>query len=89
MSGERRELTAAQRRAISDFDRLPADAGLDVVVVAALLTTSVATVWRRTAVGNLPAPVRARGMTRWPVGEVRKVLRGEWAGGPGMPSEGV
>lgn len=51
----------------------PVDPGrefLTVKDVAAHLTIGVATVWRQVKAGNLPAPVRIGGATRWRRAEI-------------------
>lgn len=64
------------------FDRLPADAVVDVRTVALLFDVSVATAWRWARTGVLPTPMRindgkkTRGATtRWRVGDLRRMVR--------------
>ncbi|NDV02891.1 helix-turn-helix transcriptional regulator [Pseudoroseicyclus tamaricis] len=47
---------------------------LNVSEVAARLSCSKATVWRQTAEGNLPEPIRLGRLTRWPESELSEFL---------------
>ncbi|MEO5687120.1 MAG: transcriptional regulator [Burkholderiaceae bacterium] len=69
-------LAPLHQRALDNFDKLPDSAGVPVQVVAALMTCSVATVWRRAASKRLPTPIQHGGTTRWLAGDLRKALRG-------------
>jgi len=61
--------------ALLDFDRLPDAANVDVRVVAAVIGSHPATVWRRVKEGVFPAPKKFGPMsTRWNVGELRQFL---------------
>ena len=44
---------------------------LSVKHLAERLDNSVATVWRWTAAGNFPSPVKLNGCTRWKLSEVQ------------------
>ncbi len=64
--------------ALENFDFLPDSANVRLPVVAALFACSPATVWRRVKRGTLPAARKlSDGVTAWPVGDLRKALRGE------------
>lgn len=55
-----------------NFDNLPNDAHVSAQVVAWLFGCSVPTVWRWSADGNLPKPLKiGPGCTRWRVGSLR------------------
>ena len=62
--------------AISNFNNLPDDALMRVGKVSVLFDCSIPTIWRWTAAGKLPEPVRIGGVTGWQVGGLRKVLAG-------------
>lgn len=62
---------------LKNFDNLPDAAHVDVNVVAAIFGCKPPTVWVRVRRGKLPAPRKFCAHTRWNVGELRKVLRGE------------
>lgn len=61
---------------LSEFDSLPNAAYVDCKIVAALLSCTRATVWRRSASGQLPKPRKFGASARWNVGELRAVLAG-------------
>ncbi len=64
------------REALRNFDALPDAAFVRLRTVAALFSISPATVWRRSASGDLPAPIRiGRRCTCWNVGALREALR--------------
>lgn len=70
------ELDAAAIAVITDFDRLPDDAHVRVRHVAGIMNCSVATVWRASANGRLPAPRRlTAGVVAWRVGDLRAAWR--------------
>ena len=61
--------------ALQVFDSLPAIALISIDVVCALSSRSPASVWRDTAAGKLPRPVRIGSRsTRWRVGDIRRAL---------------
>ncbi|MHA6909395.1 helix-turn-helix transcriptional regulator [Ralstonia pseudosolanacearum] len=62
---------------LAAFDDLPNAAHVDCKTVAALLSCTRATVWRRAAAGQLPKPRKFGSSARWNVGELRAVLAGE------------
>lgn len=66
---------------LSEFDSLPNAAHVDCKTVAALLSCTRATVWRRSAAGQLPKPRKFGASARWNVGELRAVLFGDAAEG--------
>lgn len=71
-------VAAAIPAALRNFDVLPDAAHVRLPVVCALYQVSCATVWRWSKNGRIPAPRRlSEGVTAWPVGELRKALRGE------------
>ncbi len=60
---------------LANFNVLPDSALIDVALVALLFDCSTNTVWRRSKVGILPAPIRVSPQqTRWRVGEIRQAL---------------
>ncbi len=60
---------------VTDFDRLPPSALVDIRTVARIFGISVPTGWRWSREGRLPKPVKlTAGTTRWRVGDLRKVL---------------
>ena len=60
---------------LANFESLPDSAFIDVFLVALLFDCSTNTVWRRSKVGILPAPIRVSPQqTRWRVGEIRQAL---------------
>lgn len=67
-------LTPVHRQALANFNDLPDPAEIGSHVVAALLSISEKTVWKWTKTGQIPAPVRRGGITRWKVGDVRRML---------------
>ncbi len=68
------------REALRNFDSMPDAAFVRLRTVCALFDISPATVWRRSASGDLPVPVRiGRRCTCWQVGELRQSLRAIWA----------
>lgn len=60
-----------------NFDNLPDAAHVDVNVVATLFGCKPPTVWLRVRKKELPTPRKFGAHTRWNVGELRAVLRGE------------
>lgn len=57
------------------FSSLPAEALVDVRVVAALYHRSIASIWRDTKAGHIPSPLHVgKRATRWRVGELRHAL---------------
>lgn len=61
--------------ALTDFDNLPDAAFVRPPVVAALFSVSMATVWRWTKAGHIPAPVKlGPNSTGWRVGELRGAM---------------
>ncbi len=70
------ELDAAAQGVVADFDRLPDAAHLRVRHVAAILNCSVATVWRASKAGRIPAPRKVTtGIVAWRVGDLRAAWR--------------
>jgi predicted DNA-binding transcriptional regulator AlpA len=65
----------SDRRALEDFDQLPASAHVRMPVVAALFAISPATVWRWCKSGHLPRPAHIQGVTYWEVGDLRMCLQ--------------
>lgn len=66
--------------ALQNFDALPDSANVRLLVVAALLGVSTATVWRMARRGDLPRPRKLTGrVTAWNVGELRQCLSKETA----------
>lgn len=76
----------------SEFDRLPDEAFVRIKQMVlsrkstsssfAILPFSAATVWRKAAEGTFPSPVKlSAGVTAWMVGDVRRWLREQAAGG--------
>jgi predicted DNA-binding transcriptional regulator AlpA len=64
------------REALRNFDALPDAAFVRLRTVCALFGVSSATVWRRAASGDLPAPIRiGKRCTLWQVGALRESLR--------------
>lgn len=47
---------------------------VDVRTVAAMLGVHTATVWRKSAAGDLPKPIRIAGLTRWSRAEVEQAI---------------
>lgn len=73
---------ASAPEAFTKFATWPDDAFVRIDVVARLFACSRATVWRRTAAGSLPAPVKLSARsTAWRVGDLRRVLRALAEGG--------
>lgn len=70
--------TTDLQRKVELFSSLPDEAGVRLPVVRELLGgVGAATVWRMSADGRLPAPRKiSAGVTVWPVGELRRFLRG-------------
>ena len=64
-------LKPVHQRAFEGFDLLPDSAKVPVQVVAALEGVTPVTIWRRSAAGLLPKPVREGNTTRWIVGQLR------------------
>src|SRR5689334_18089471 len=64
---------------LQGFDLLPDSALVPQGVVELLEGISSATVWRRVASGDLPAPIRHAGCTRWICGELRAMRAGRVA----------
>ncbi|CAJ0849554.1 helix-turn-helix transcriptional regulator [Ralstonia flatus] len=62
---------------LARFDDLPNSANVDCKTVAALLSCTRTTVWRRSKAGLLPKPRKFGSSARWNVGELRAVLAGE------------
>jgi len=61
--------------ALTNFAELPDDAHVRVPVVAALFACSENSVWRRSRLGLIPAPVKiGPQMTAWNVGALRTAL---------------
>ena len=68
--------------AVRIFDALPDAAFVRLPTVALLFGVSPATIWRRVASGDLPAPCRlGPRTTTWQVGPLREKLRALAAGG--------
>lgn len=59
--------------ALANFDKSPDSALLRVHAVAAWRGCSVPTVWRHSANGLLPKPVKSGGITGWRVGDLRAI----------------
>lgn len=68
------KLRPAHEKALQDFDRLPDSANVRLPVVAALHGVSTVTVWRWSAAGRLPAPIKMGGVTAWNVGALRRAM---------------
>ena len=67
--------TKRLKKALQVFDSLPALALINIDVVCALSGRSPASVWRDSATGKLPSPVRmGRHSTRWRAGDIRQAL---------------
>jgi len=67
--------------ALAHFDALPGSALVAQEVVVGLFSISPSTLHRRIADGTMPAPHRpSPGCSRWRVGELRQVLKGDAAG---------
>ena len=60
--------------ALAAFDNLPDAALVAQPVVQGLYACSHATVWRRVNSGDIPAPKKIVGSTRWRVGDLRASL---------------
>ena len=70
------KLSSIDATALAHFADLPDEAFVGVHVLAALLSCSVATVWRRAQSGQLAQPIKlGEQTTRWRVGVVRAHLR--------------
>ena len=67
-------LKPAYEKALQDFDHLPDSANVRLPVVAALHGVSTVTIWRWSAAGRLPAPVKMGGVTAWNVGALRRAM---------------
>ena len=68
-------VTAASVSAPDESDAAAAPRLLwDAATLAHALDVSVPTIWRRTADGKLPRPVRLGGAVRWRADEVRRWL---------------
>lgn len=52
---------------------------IDVRTVAAMLGVHTATVWRKSAAGDLPKPIRIAGLTRWSRSEVEQAIEAKLA----------
>lgn len=52
----------------------PTDRLLSVKDTARALGCSVATVWRRSADGTIPEPIKIGGTTRWPHSEIMALI---------------
>ncbi len=68
------QLKPAHEKALQDFDHLPDSANVRLPVVAALHGVSTVTVWRWSAAGRLPAPIKTGGVTAWNVGALRRAM---------------
>ena len=65
------------QRIVAEFDNLPDGALVDVQVVAAMRSRSVASTWRDVANGYLPPPIKISPQaTRWRVADLRKANPG-------------
>jgi len=60
---------------LSEFDRLPNAAHVDVHTVAALYGCKVPTIWARLRRKEIPEPRKFGAHTRWQVGEIREALK--------------
>ena len=69
--GSSATLKPNHQKAFENFDSLPDSAKVPVQVVAALEGVTPVTIWRRSAAGSLPKPVKDGGATRWIVGALR------------------
>lgn len=56
------------------MNAITGDRLLSVKDTAAILGCSVATVWRRTAAGKIPQPVKMEGTTRWSESEIQDLV---------------
>lgn len=61
---------------VTNFDRLPDAAHVNVDTVAVLFCCEIPTVWARLRRNEIPAPRRFGGHTRWNVGQLREALKG-------------
>jgi predicted DNA-binding transcriptional regulator AlpA len=61
--------------AFAAFDVSPDSALVAQSVVQKLYSCSPATIWRRVKSGDIPAPIKIVGSTRWRVGDLRKALQ--------------
>lgn len=61
--------------ALANFDNLPDSAFVDVRVTSAVVSRSPTSIWRDSARGNFPRPVKlGPACTRWNVGDIRRHL---------------
>ncbi|WP_081067357.1 MULTISPECIES: helix-turn-helix transcriptional regulator [Burkholderia cepacia complex] len=64
---------ASLSNTLKHFDELPDAAWVDIYVVAALLDIGVPTAWRHAARGEIPRSRKFGGLTRFNVGELRRM----------------
>jgi predicted DNA-binding transcriptional regulator AlpA len=64
------------RQELTNFDKLPDAAHVDVHTVAALFGCKPPTVWARLRRRELPEPRKFGAHTRWNVGDLRRMLQG-------------
>lgn len=62
---------------LKDFDSLPDAAHVNVQIVAALLDCKVPTIWARLRRNEFPRPKKFGSHTRWNVGVLRQLMKGE------------
>lgn len=76
---ERRAENASRlQRALERFPSLPDDALINIQVLSVLLGgRSKASIWRDVARGRLAPPIKIGGSSRFTVGNVRAVLKGD------------
>ena len=61
----------------SNIDTFPDDARVDVRTTAIFLGVGISTIWDWTKSGRLPQPTRIGRTTRWRLGDIRRIARGE------------
>lgn len=68
-----RSMSPTAQRALAEYPRLPDEALVPVETVSVVLGLGQSTVWRKSARGEMPAPVRLSDRcTRWRVGDIRR-----------------
>lgn len=65
------------QKPIANTDGFPDDARVNVHMTAVVLGIGVSTVWEWAKSGRLPQPTRIGRTTRWRLGDIRKIARGE------------
>lgn len=62
---------------LKDLANLPDDTRVNAHITATVLGCAVSTIWNLAKSGKIPRPTRVGRTTRWRLGDLRRIVRGE------------